>query len=76
MMLLNGSKSSRRFTWAIWPTLSKEVGTSHPSGSSLCKHLTASDNGKRVHMLGNLAQQCHMCGSEQTSTFNMCSTDQ
>ena len=32
----HGSSSSRMFTCAMCPTLSKELGTSDPAGSSFC----------------------------------------
>ena len=41
MICLYGSRSSLILRCAMWPTVSKDPGTSHPSGKSLATHCRA-----------------------------------
>ena len=47
MTRLKGSSSSRRFRCAMWPTVSKEPGTSEPAGSSACAPVAAQQPHRR-----------------------------
>jgi hypothetical protein len=66
-MCLYGSSSSRRFRWAMWPTVSKELGTSMPSGSRRCSRGRGPGVGGRGRGQVGVPDTCCGVGCEPSS---------